>query len=73
MKKKNHSSLFLVFHNFQGKKKSELIPLVTRDVADRLTTQPQPLVAPTSHLSCVLCAASHPQLVLTKWNKELRY
>lgn len=75
-KKKNHSSLFLVFRNFhekRKKKKSELISLVIRNVVDWLTTHPQPLEP-----QLLICHALHVQrhtfeLVLTKQNKELGY
>lgn len=75
-KKKNHSSLFLVFRNFhekKKKKKSELISLVIRNVVDWLTTHPQPLEP-----QLLICHALHVQrhtfeLVLTKQNKELGY
>lgn len=75
-KKKNHSSLFLVFrnsHEKRKKKKSELISLVIRNVVDWLTTHPQPLEP-----QLLICHALHVQrhtfeLVLTKQNKELGY
>lgn len=76
-KKKNHSSLFLVFRNSQEKKKktktkSELIPLVIRNVVDLLTRHPQPLIAPASHLSCFTRAASHSQISSNKTEQRIR-
>lgn len=71
--KQKHSSLFLVFHNSQGKKtKSEPIPLVIRKAADFHTTRPQPL---TPHCLSAMLLHAQPhalQVVLTEQNKELR-
>lgn len=72
-RKKNHSSLFLVFCNSQEKKKkSELIPLVIRNVVDLLASHPQPLIAPASHFSCFTCAASHSQISSNKTEQRIR-
>ena len=54
------------------KKKSELIPLIIRNIVDLLTTHPQPLTAPTSHLSCFTCAASHSQISSNKTEQRIR-
>lgn len=54
------------------KKKSELIPLVIRNVVDLLTTHPQPLIAPASHLSCFTRAASHSQISSNKTERRIR-
>lgn len=74
-KKKNHSSLFLVFCNSQEKKKkkkSELIPLVIRNVVDLLASHPQPLIAPASPFSCFTHAASHSQISSNKTEQRIR-
>lgn len=54
------------------KTKSELIPLVIRNVVDLLTRHPQPLIAPASHLSCFTRAASHSQISSNKTEQRIR-
>lgn len=54
------------------KKKSELIPLVIRNVVDLLASHPQPLIAPASHFSCFTHAASHSQISSNKTEQRIR-